>query len=151
MPRATRLGHELGADTHQTARRDAPLEADPARAVVDHVGHGALARGEQRGDVADELLGHVDGDVFDRLVQLAVDDPRDHLGLADGEFESLATHGLDQHGQLQLAATLDLPGVGSFGVEDAKRDVADEFAVESVLHHARGEQLAFGAGQRVRC
>jgi hypothetical protein len=115
--------------------------------VVDEVEHRALARGEQRVDRTDELFGRVDGDVFHGLVQLAVDRARDDLGLADGEFEALAAHRLDQDRQLQLAATLDLPGVGTIGGQHAQGHVADELLVQAVLHHARREQLAFGAGQ----
>ena len=45
----------------------------------------------------------------------------EHLGLADGQLEALAAHDLDEHGQLELAAGLDLPGVGPFGGQHPKR------------------------------
>ena len=60
-------------------------------------------------------------------------DLRDDLRLADGELEALAAHRLDQHRQLQLAACLDLPGVGTVGGVDADADVADQLGVEPVL------------------
>src|SRR5690242_7866505 len=44
-----------------------------------------------------------------------VDELRQHLGLADRQFEALAAHQLDEHGELQLAAALHLPGVGPRG------------------------------------
>ena len=49
----------------------------------------------------------------------------------------------------QLAATLDLPGVGTVSGEDAQRHVADELAVEPVLDQAGGDLGALdAAGQR---
>ena len=116
--------------------------------MVDQVDHRALARGEQRVDRSDEVVGRVDGDVLHGLVHLAVNHARDYLGLAHGELESFAAHRLDQDRELQFATTLDLPGVGTIGGQYAQRDVADEFFVEAVLHHARGEELALGARQR---
>ena len=86
---------------------------------------------KQLGDDADVLLRDVDRDPLDRLVPLAVDLLREHLGLADGELEALAAHQLDEHGELQLASALHLPGVRAQGGEDAQRDVADE-----LLHRA---------------
>ena len=80
------------------------------------------------------VLGHVDRDALDRLVQLAVDRPGDDLRLAHGELEALAPHHLDQDRELQLAAALHLPRVGTLGVEHADRDVADSSCVEAGLH-----------------
>ena len=108
------------------AGRDEVVHAHPAGPVVDHLLHAALAQGEQLGDDADVVLGDVDRQALDRLVELAVDLAGEHLGLADGQLEALAAHHLDEHGQLQLAAALDLPGVGPLGVADAQRDVADQ-------------------------
>ena len=90
----------------------------------------------------------VDGDVLDGFVQLAVDHPGDHLGLANREFEALATHGLDEDRELQLAAALHLPRVGSFRGENAKRHVANELLVESILDHSGGQKFSLGAGDR---
>ena len=73
-----------------------------------------------------------------------VSDPR----LAGGQLEAFAAHQLQQHDQLQLAAALDLPGVGALGVEDADRDVADQLGVEPVADLARGQLGALFAGQR---
>ena len=80
-------------------------------------------------------------------MDLAVDDLGDDLGFSDRELEALPAHGLDQDGELQFTATLDLPRVGSLGREHAQRDVTDEFLVEAILHHARGEESPFGTGQ----
>ncbi len=101
-------------------------------------------------DGAEVLFGHVDRDALDRLVQLAVDLSRHDLGLADGELEALAAHRLDEHRELELAAPLHLPRVGSLGRQHAQRHVADELGVEAVLHESRGELVALGAGERRR-
>ena len=82
-------------------------------------------------------------------MDLAVDLLGHDLRLADGEFESLTAHLLDEDGQSQLTAALDLPGVGAFGRDDLEGDVADELLVEAVLDHARGDlRVLLTAGQR---
>ena len=70
MPDAARLGEELGAEADQPARGDEEVEPHPAGAVVDHVLHPALAQREHLRDHAEEVLGHVDRQPLDRLVQL---------------------------------------------------------------------------------
>ena len=139
---AARGRHELGAEADEAAARHDELHAHPAGAVVRHVVHAALARGEQLRDRAEVLLGRVDREVLVGLVHLAVDLLRDHLRLADGELEALAAHLLDEDRERELAAALHLPGVGAADVEHLERDVADELAVEAVLHHAGGELVA---------
>ena len=116
---ATGLGQELGAEADQAARGDDLLDADPAGTMVDHLLHAALADAEHLDDDAGVVLGHVDGEALHRLVALAVDHARDDLRLADGQLKALAAHGLDEHGQLQLAAALHLPGVRAIGRRDA--------------------------------
>ena len=115
--------------------------------MVNHVEHAALTGAEQGGDVADELFWRVDRDVLHRLVELAVNLLGHDLRLTNGELESFAAHLLDQDSQLEFASTLDFPGVGTLGVEDLDRHVADEFLVETVPNHAGRQHLAFGAGQ----
>ncbi len=58
---------------------------------------------------------NVDGEQFHRLHQLAVDALGDDLGLADGKFETLAAHHLDQNRELQFAASHHLERVGALG------------------------------------
>ena len=96
------------------------LHACPARAVVDHLLHAALSQREQLRHDADVVLGNVDGDTLDRLVPLAVELARQHLGLPDGELEAFAAHQLDEHGELKLAAALHLPRVRPCGRVDAE-------------------------------
>ena len=110
----------------------------------------ALAQREQLRDDADVVLGDVDRHALDRLVALAVDRALQHARLADVQLEALAAHQLDEHGELQLAAALDLPGVRALGVVHADRDVADDLAVQPRLDQARGDLLALAAGHRRR-
>ena len=135
----------------QAPGRHQVLEAHPAGAVVDDLLHPALAQGEQLGDDAEVLLGHVDRHPVDRLVDLAVDLAGQHLGLADGELEALAAHHLDEHGELQLAPALHLPGVGPLGRQDPDADVADQLLVEPALDQPGGERRCPRAPTAARC
>ena len=81
-------------------------------------------------------------------MHLPVDLAGDDLGLADGELEALASHRLDEHRELELAAALHLPRVGPLGRADAQRHVADELGVEPALHQPGGELVALRAGER---
>ncbi len=85
--------------------------------------------------------------MFDGLHELAVDALGDDLGARDHELEAFAAHHLDEHGELELAAAEDLEGVGRAGVFDADGDVGEELFVEAVLEVARGDELAFAAGE----
>ena len=134
-PTRPRAGHAL-------------LHAHPAVAVVDHLLHAALAQCEELGDDADVVLGQVDRHALERLVQRPVDVAREHLRLADGQLEALAAHELDEHRELQLAAALDLPGVGPLGVLHAQGHVADELLLQTRLDLPRGELAAVLAGER---
>ena len=116
-PRAARLGEELGTEADEAARRDEEVQPHPAGAVVDHVLHASLAERQHLRHDAQEVLRDVDREPLDRLVQLAVDLARHDLRLSGGQLEPLAAHRLDQHGQLKLAAALDLPGVAPVRVD----------------------------------
>ena len=61
---------------------------------------------EELRDGAEVFLRHVDGHVFHRLVDLAVNDLRDNLRLADGQLEAFAAHLLHEDGQGELTAAL---------------------------------------------
>src|SRR6476661_3525682 len=134
--RSARLGEELGAEADEATAGHEELHADPAGAVVGHLLHAPLAGGHDLRDGAEELLGGVDGEALDGLVDLPVDLAGDDLRLADGQLVALAAHLLDEDGERELTTALDLPGVRTLGVEDAQRHVADELLVEAVLDHA---------------
>src|SRR3954447_10390674 len=149
-PRATRLGEELGAEADQAARGDEVLDAHPAGAVVDHLLHPTLAQRQQLGRHTEVVLRDVYREPLDGLVELAVDLAGHDLRLAHGQLEALAAHRLDENRKLQLAAALDLPGVGPLGLEYADRHVAEQLLLEPVLNLARGEALARLAGRERR-
>ncbi len=144
---AAGFGEELGAEPDQATRGHEVLEPDPTEPVVDHVLHPALASGEQLRDDSEVLFRDIDRDPLDRFVTLAVDLFGHDLGLADVELEALATHRFDEHGELQLTAGLDFPGVGTLGRVDADADVADQLGVETVLDEAGGQLLAVPPGE----
>ena len=81
-------------------------------------------------------------------MELAVDLAGDHLGLANGELETLAAHHLHQHGELELAPTLDLPHIGPVGVRHPERHVADQFRLQPGLDQAGRELVPIGARER---
>ncbi len=130
------LGHELRAEPDEAPGRHEVLDADPAVAVVDQLLHPPLAGGQELLHRPQVVVGDEDRHALHRLAELPVDLPGHHLGLAHGELEPLPPHRLDEHGQLELAPALDLPGVGPGG---------------PALHQPGGELGAAAlAGQRRR-
>ena len=83
-------------------------------------------------DGADVLIGHVGDTSFQRFVALAVDLAQDDLGPAHLHLVALAAHRLDQHGQLQLAATGDIDHLGRVAVGQADRHIAQHFTLEPI-------------------
>ena len=147
QPGAARLGQELGAEADQPARRHQVLQAHPAGRVVDHLLHPPLAHRERLGDDADVVLGHVDRQSLHRLVGGAVDLAGDDARLPRGQLEALAAHRLQQHHQLQLAAALDLPGVGPLGLSTLIETLPTSSWSRRSLDLARGQARAVLAGQ----
>ena len=101
----------------------------------------ALALHDQFGGLARHFAWHVDDEVLERLVGFAVDLAHEDLRLADLEFVPFAAHGLDQDGQMQDAASVDVPLVFAVGGFDAEREVALEFGVEAFTDVAAGEEF----------
>ena len=114
--------------------------------MIDEIEHAALTRAEQGGDIANELVGRVNGDALHWFVELAIDLASNNLRLTNGELKAFAAHLFNQDGQLQFSTALNLPGVGTLSVDNLDGNVADEFLIEAVLHHAGRQQLAFGSG-----
>ena len=68
-------------------------------------------------------------------------------GRRDHHLEAFAAHHLDEDGELEFAAAEDLEGVGRAGVLHLERDVGEQLLVEAVAQVARGDVLAFAAGE----
>ena len=139
------VGEELGTVAHQAAGRDAELDMGGAAVAGAHVDQLRLAGAELLHHGADVCLRHLDHEVLDRLAEHAVDGFGDDLRAADLELIALAAHGLDQDGQVQLAAAADLEGVGGIGLLDAEGDVCLDLLEESVADVAGGDILALSA------
>src|SRR4029079_15113320 len=82
-----------------------------------------LAEREQLRHDTDIVLGNVDSEPLDWLASPAVDLARDDLWLPHGQIKTLPPHDLHEHRELQLAAALHLPCIGSLGVANTDRDV----------------------------
>src|SRR5579862_4605683 len=94
---AASIGEQLAAQADQSPTGDAELDADAAVSVIVHVEHFALARTQLFHDHADEFFGHVHGQLFDWLHELAIDTLGHDLGFSDHEFEAFAAHHLDEN------------------------------------------------------
>ena len=114
--------------------------------MVGHVLHTALTVSKQLSDGAHVLFRNVDGGVFHRLVNHAVNGLGDHLRTADGQLIAFATHLLGEHGQCEFTTTLDLPSIRTLGWQHLDGHVADELAVETILDHAGGKLVVFAFG-----
>src|ERR1019366_2897617 len=110
----------------------------------------AFARADMLHDHADEFLGDIDSEVFDRLHQFAADVLGDDLGLADHQFITFTAHHLDQDGKLQLAAAQNLERIHAPGFFHAQRDVGEQLFVEALTQVARGDVGAFASAKRRR-
>ena len=142
---AVGVGEELGAITHQSARRDAELDMRCAAVAGAHVDELSLAGAELLHHSADIRLGHLDDQVLDRLAQHAVDHLGDDLGAADLKLIALAAHGLDEDREMQLASARHLEGIGGVGLFHAHGDVGLHLFEEAVAQVARGNILALAA------
>ena len=146
---AARIGQNFAAQPDQSARRHMKLQADPAGAVVDHLGHLALARAQLFNDHPEEVLGTIDDQKLQRLLHLAVDGPRKDFRLTDHQLEPLAAHHLDDNGELELAAAHHLERVRAEFL-DANGDVGQQLLVEPVAQVPRGDPLPFPPAERRR-
>ena len=141
------LGQEVSAEANQASGWHAVVEANPAGAVVGHLVHDALTRGDELGDGTHVLFGNVNRHGLDWLMERAIDLAGDDLGLADGELEALAAHLLDQNGELKFATALDFPRIGATQIKYPKRYVADQFLVQTILDLTSSHLVAAAAGE----
>ena len=72
----------------------------------------------------------------------------DDLRPGDENLEAFAAHLFDEDRDLHFAAGLDLEMAGGFGLGDLERHVGARFTNEPLSDLARGDQLAFAAGER---
>ena len=127
---AARLGEELGAEPDEAPGGDYELEPHPSGAVVHHLHHAALAQRDELGDDAEVVLGHVDGDALDWLVQLAVDLAVSTWGLPTVSSKPSRRAATRPGSPVAARPALDFPGVRSLRIQHPQRHVADQFGVE---------------------
>ena len=147
---AAGLGQQLAAVADQAPDRQHELHAHAAVRVGRHLVQATLAAGHRALDLPDVLRRDVDGDPLVRLVDLTADLAQQHLRTRCGQLESLATHLLDQDGQLELAAPADLEGLAGFGRPDLDRHVAEHLLLEAGHDLAARHVLALASGERRR-
>src|SRR6185437_3889250 len=137
--------HELALEPDQSARRYAVLQARAAVAIDRHVRELGATGAEGLHDRALVLGIDVDGQRLERLVDLAVDDLRQHLRARYGKLIAFAAHILDQDRQVQLAAAGDSHDIRLVGVLDAQGDVALQLSIQPLAQLAAGDELPLAA------
>ena len=143
------VGQHFAAQADQAARGHQELQAHAAGAVIDHLLHLALAAAQLLDHHADELFRAIDHQQLQRLGQVC---RRLRLvrisGLPTASSIAFAPHHLDQDGELQFAAAHHLERVRTAGFFHADGNVGQQFLVQPVAQIARGDELAFAAGER---
>ena len=148
--RASGHREQFAIETDQSARRAVKERAygvPPRGLQLDQF---RASFGERIHHVADEGLGDIDLDFFDGLEQPAALRvfAQQHPRAPDRQFEALAAHRLDQHGQLQLAAAGDLVGAVLRHTAHLDCDIAFGLACKARLDHAGGELRSLASGKR---
>ena len=85
---------------------------------------------------------------FPRLAEYAVDFAFDDGRPRDRELVALSPHRLDQHGEVQLAATRHAKFVRIVQLLDAQGDIVFQLGVEALLDLAARQVLALAPGER---
>ena len=140
-------GEQVRPQAHQAARRDLELQERPV-ATWFHPHESSLAAGGKLDGRAHKLLGNLDGEFFDRLAALAANGLVQHLGLAHLQFEALAAHRLDEHGQMQDAAAVNHEGIGIQARLDTEGEILLKLLLQAFLDVAGGHELAVLAEER---
>ena len=112
-----------------------------------HVDHLAAASAHQLDHLADVVGRDLDRHLLDRLLEPVRAVAEQDARAAHGELVALAAHRLDEDAEVEHAATADLHAVGAVGRQHLERDVGLAGAIEAVLHVARRDELALGAGE----
>src|SRR5262249_49678072 len=142
---AAGVGQELAVIADHAARRHVEHQPGLGAARGLHLDQLAATLAELVDDDAGIAFIDVDHHFLARLLALAGRGVGaiEHARPADRELEALAPHGLDQHTQLQLAATGDLEGVLVAGLGDAEGDIALGLAHQARANHPAGDLVAF--------
>ncbi len=148
IPSPAGAADERVAEADEAARRHVEVDAHVAVVVGVHAGHLRLAAGEGLDEEAGRGFGRFDVELLERLFEAALGVVEDDLGAGDRELVALAAHGLDEDGEVQLAAAADDELLGAVAVFDAEGDVGLDFAVEAFAELAAGDELALAARER---
>ena len=132
--------HHIRTHAHDAATRDDELQV---YAVVDHLHlrHLAFVGADELDDLTAALLRRIHRQAFYRLAFHAVDLFDDHLRLTYLQLVSLATHGLDQHTQMQHAAAEHTPTALLSAFLYAQRQVLLQLFVQTILDVTAGHKL----------
>ena len=142
---AAGVGEELAAIAEQAAGRHDELQPHAALAI--HGDERAAATADLVDHRAGELGGHVAHQPLHGLALLAIDVLVQHHRLGHGELIALAAHGLDEDGQVQLAAPVHPEGVGALRLLHAQADVGQCLLLQTRAQVAGGDIGALGAGE----
>ena len=142
------VGEELGTVADQPTGRDAELQLHPPGGVIRHPQQAPLPAHQLLGNDAGVGIATVDGELLDRLQELAVLPAKDHLRTADAQLEPLAAHRLDEDGELELAAPLYQYAVVVLDLFHLDGDVLQRLAVQAVANLAHLHDAAFLARKR---
>ncbi len=145
---AARVGQELAVIADQAARGAVEDDARLARTRRAHVDHLALAVRDLLDDdagifVVDVHRRFLDGFEAIAVLVLAVE----HARPRDRQFEAFAAHVLDQHAELQFAASRHFEGVAALAVGHLDRDIRFRFLHQPLADHARLHLVAFAVEQ----
>src|SRR5207302_6076910 len=127
---AARVGKNFAAQADEPAAGNAEFNAHSAIAVVVHLDHLALARAQLFDDHANKIFRDINGEHLHRLHEFSVNALGDDLRLADHKLEALAPHGLDENGELKLAASHNLERVRVSGFFHAQRNVGEQLLLQ---------------------
>src|SRR6266853_29363 len=109
----------------------------------------AFARSERLQNVAQIFVRKIDIKVLERLKQLAVFVPmKNDLGSRDHHFVALASHLLDQDGDLHIAASMNFKCPCRFRVVELKRNVTTGFPDEPIANMSRRHEFPLASGKR---
>src|SRR5882762_4749508 len=114
-----------------------------------HVHDLAFARSERLQNVAQIFVWKIDVKVLDRLQQLAVFvSMKDDLGSRDHHFVALASHLLDQDGDLHFATSMNFKCPRRLRVVELKRNVTAGFPDEPIANMSRRHEFPLASGKR---